>query len=391
MFKRNVRTCICRTHAKQKLLSQHRTTRNYKRPRQATSRLKFIRPQLECFEVTERRKIRPVDVIGIGINATDTIIRLPDFPSSDSKVELLSAETKPGGQVATAVVACQRWGLRTRYIGKIGDDAAGKFQAREMAREGVEAHWLKVANSASQSSFILVDDRSGERTVLWKRDPRIAILPSDLRLHWLRDCHALLVDGHDTAASTRAARWACQANIPVIADLDNLYPGVKGLLKHVDFPISSREFPERLTGEQDLLKSLPQIHSQFKCCLTTATLGNLGAIAWNGEKFFLSRAFKVHAVDTTGAGDVFHAGFIYGLFQGWPVEVTLEFSNAAAALNCTAPGARGRIATLAKIDSLRRTCGRSKRAYSRKQLLEASKAAICEFPRRSQDSIKKAK
>jgi sulfofructose kinase len=327
-----------------------------------------------------RRTKRPIDVLGIGINATDTIIRLPHFPASDSKIELISAETKPGGQVASAMVACQRWGLRTRYVGKIGDDAAGNFQEREMAREGVESHWITAANSASQTSFILVDAQTGERTVLWKRDPRIAIAPSDLRSHWLQGCRALLVDGHDTAASTQASRWARKERIPVIADLDNLYRGVKALLKFVDFPISSKDFPARLTGEQNLLKSLPQIHAEFKCRLTTATLGSLGALAWDGERFFLVRGFKVRALDTTGAGDIFHAGFIYGFLQGWSFEVILEFSNAAAAFNCTAFGARGRIASLAEIDNLRRTAARSKRAFTSKQLLEASQTAIRKFP-----------
>ena len=322
--------------------------------------------------MSRKRKARQIDVVGLGINATDTIIRLPHFPATDSKIELLSAEIRPGGQVATAMVACRRWRLRTRYIGKIGDDPAGKFQVSEMAREGVQAIWIRTANCSSQCSFILVDGRSGERTVLWQRDPRIAIAPSDLRRRSLRGCRALLVDGHDTAASTRAARWARQEFIPVVADLDNLYTGVKGLLKHVDFPITSKDFPERLTGERNLLKSLPKIHSQFKCCLTTATLGHLGAIAWDGSRFFLSPGFRVRALDTTGAGDIFHAGFIYGLLQRWSVEVTLEFSNAAAAINCTASGASGGIASLAEIDNLRRKGERSKFAYTRKQLLEAS-------------------
>ena len=330
--------------------------------------------------MSRKRKTQQIDVVGVGINATDTIIRLPHFPASDSKIELLSAEIKPGGQVATAMVACQRWGLRTRYIGKIGDDAAGKFQISEMAREGVQALWMRTADCSSQSSFILVDARSGERTVFWKRDPRIAFTPSDLRRQSLKGCRALLVDGHDTAASTRAARWARQENIPVVADLDNLYRGVKALLKYVDFPITSKDFPGRLTGERNLLKSLPKIHSQFKCCLTTATLGGLGAIAWDGRRFFLSPGFRVRALDTTGAGDIFHAGFIYGFLQAWPLQVILEFSNAAAAINCTASGARGRIASLAEIDNLRRTAARSKPAFTPKQLLEASRAAIHKFP-----------
>jgi sulfofructose kinase len=341
--------------------------------------------------MTGKRGIQAIDVVGVGINATDMVIRLPRFPSPDSKLELISAQIKLGGQVATAMVACHRWGLRTRYIGKIGDDAVGKFQAREMAREGVESHWIKAANSTSQTSFILVDNRSGERTILWKREPRIAIVPSDLRHRWLRGCRALLVDGHDTEASTRVARWACGQEIPVIADLDNLYPGVKGLLKYVDFPVTSKDFPERLTGERDLLKSLPRIHSQFKCRLTIATLGKLGAIAWNGERFFLVPGFKIRAIDTTGAGDIFHAGFIYGILLGWPIEVILEFSNAAAALNCTALGARGRIGTLAEIDNLRRTGARSKHTYSRRQLLEASEVASRNFPAGLSGSIKKAK
>jgi sulfofructose kinase len=341
--------------------------------------------------MNKSRAKRPIDVVGVGINATDTIIRLPHFPSSDSKVELLSVDIKPGGQVASAMVACQRWGLRTRYVGKIGDDAAGKFQVREMAREAVEAHWINAANSTSQTSFIIVDARTGERTVVWKRDPRIAIAPSDLRRRWLQGCRALLVDGHDTSASSQAARWARAERIPVIADLDNLYRGVKALIKFVDFPITSKDFPARLTGERNLLKSLPQIHAEFKCRLTTATLGSLGAIAWNGERFFLVRGFKVRALDTTGAGDIFHAGFVYGFLQGWPFEVILEFSNAAAALNCTAFGARGRIANLAEIDNLRRTAARSKRAFTPKQLLEASQAAIRKSPGLRPSSAEKHK
>jgi sulfofructose kinase len=329
--------------------------------------------------MSKQRKLQPIDIVGVGINAADTIIRLPHFPAADSKVELISAEIKPGGQVASAMVACRRWGLRTRYIGKIGGDAVGKLQVHEMVREGVETHWIKVADSTSQTSFILVDDRSGERTILWKRDRRIAIAPSDLRRHWLKGCRALLVDGHDTAASTQAARWARQEGIPAIADLDNIYRGVKGLLRSIDFPITSKDFPERLTGEQNLLKSLPEIHSEFKCCLTTATLGRLGAIAWDGERFFLIPGFKVRAVDTTGAGDIFHAGFMYGLLKGWRIEVILEFSNAAAALNCTALGARGKIASLTEIDNLRRHGDRSRHAYTRRQLLKASEAASRRF------------
>ncbi|HXX20856.1 MAG TPA: PfkB family carbohydrate kinase [Candidatus Acidoferrum sp.] len=316
-----------------------------------------------------------VDVVGVGINATDTIIRLPRFPASDSKIELLAADVMPGGQVASAMVACRRWGLSARYVGKIGDDAAGQLQRSEMEREEVEAHWITAAGCSSQIAFILVDDSTGERTVLWKRDPAIALRPADLKREWISGARVLLIDGHDTEAATQAARWAREERMQVVGDFDNLYPGVQALLHHVDFPIASRDFPERLTGEHDLLKSLPMIFSEFKCRLIGATLGRLGALAWDGERFFHRPGFLVRAVDTTGAGDIFHGAFVYGLAREWPTEKTLDFSCAAAALNCTAPGARGNIAPIDEIEALLRTGQRSEQAYTEDALRNAARAA----------------
>jgi len=322
-----------------------------------------------------KRALSSVDVVGVGINATDTIIRLPHFPSPDSKVELLSADVKPGGQVASAMVACRRWGLGSRYVGKIGDDAAGRFQMEQMAREGVEAHWIIVPGVASQSAYILVDETSGERTVLWRRDPKIAIEPQDLKHNWISGARGLLVDGHDTGAAIHAAKWAREECIPVVGDFDNRYPGIEVLLQYVDFVITSKDFPERLTGERDLLNSLPKIFSKFKCRLTAATLGRLGVLAWNGQSFLLCSGFRIEAVDTIGAGDIFHGAFLYGLVQGWTVAENLDFSCAAAALNRTAPGARGGIATLDEIAKLRREGERSEPAYPSKVLAAAALAA----------------
>lgn len=316
------------------------------------------------------------DVVGVGINATDTIIRLPHFPVPDSKVELLSAEIKPGGQVASGIVACRRWGLSARYVGKIGDDPAGQLQIEEMKREGVDAHWIIAAGSMSQSSYILVDEQSGERTVLWKRDSSIALRPADLRREWISGARALLVDGHDTDAATQAARWAREDEIPVVGDFDNRYPRVEALLEHVDFAITSKDFPERLTGDRNLSKSLPEISRRFKCRLTAATLGRLGVLAWNGKRFLQCPGFRVDAVDTTGAGDIFHGAFMFGLVRSWSLEEMLEFSCAAAALNCTAPGARGHIATLDEVAMLRKTGERSELAYTETLLAAASASAL---------------
>jgi len=297
---------------------------------------------------------RRVDVVGVGVNAVDTLIRLPRFPASDSKMEFSESAVMPGGQVASAMIACQKWGLSTSYVGKVGDDEYGELHRDEFAKAGVQAHLIQAAGCASQSSFILVDESSGDRTVLWKRDPRVALRPEDLRREWIVEARALLVDGHDTEAAALAARWARDAGIPVTADLDNLYPGVEALLENVDFLVSSKEFPERLTGEKDLLKSLPLLQQKFKNRLTAATLGRDGVLAWNGSNFKYHPAYQVDAVDTTGAGDIFHAAFVYAQLEGLELEEQLSISCAAAGLNCTGSGARGHLASLEGIRKLMR-------------------------------------
>jgi len=315
-----------------------------------------------------------VDIAGVGLNAMDTIIRLPYFPGFNSKVEFRRSEVFPGGQVASAMVACSAWGLKARYVGKVGDDAFASMQRTEMERAEVESRWILAPDCQSQSSFILVDERNGERTVLWKRDPRLELFPSEIRREWVVRSKFLHVDGHDCSGAAAAARWAREASIPVIADLDNLYPGVEALLENVDYLISSREFPARLTGELDLFLSLPMLFERFGSRVTAATLGEDGVLAWDGARFHYSPAFAITPVDTTGAGDIFHAGFAYAKIQGWDLGRTLEFSCAAAGLACTAPGARGGIASLTCIEELIRKGARRTAAYSQERLGASGKA-----------------
>lgn len=315
-----------------------------------------------------------VDIVGVGLNATDTLIRLPHFPAFNSKVEFRVSEVLPGGQVATAVTACARWGLQARYVGKIGDDVAGTLQRSEMTKAGIEAHWIEVPQCQSQSSFILVDEVSGERTVLWKRDARLELLPEELQPTWVTQAKLLHVDGHDCAGATRAARWAREAQIPVTADLDNRYPGVEVLLENVDYAIASKEFYNRLLGHSDPFVSLSGVADRFGCRLTAATLGADGVIAWDGTRFHYSPAFKLNPVDTTGAGDVFHAGFAFALLRGDDLQRSLEFSCAAAGLACMGMGARGGIASLADIERLLANGSRRPSVYTQGQL-EAARTA----------------
>jgi len=307
-------------------------------------------------------KSSKVDLVGVGLNATDTVIPLSNYPPRGSKVEYRTATVLPGGQVASTVVACQQWGLRTRYVGKLGDDAAAALHREAFAHAGVETQLITVSGGASPQSLILVDS-GGERTVLCRRDERLILQPGDLDREWIVNARALHVDGHDTAAATLAAGWARAAGIPVIADLDEPYPGVEDLLKNIDYLIVSRDLPCQLMAEPDLEKALQQMQRRYGCILAAATLGEQGALAWDGKQFHHTPAYCVPVVDTTGAGDIFHAGFIYGLLQEWPLDRQLDFACAAAALNCMAVGARGGIQTLEAIENLMVKGSRHQVAY----------------------------
>jgi sulfofructose kinase len=292
-----------------------------------------------------------VDVVGVGLNATDTLIKVLRYPERGSKVESESVSVLPGGQVASAVIACQHWGLKTRYVGKLGDDFAADLHRQEFASAGVEAQIITAHGRASHQSFILVDP-NGERTVVRRQDERLVLQPGEIKREWISKARVLLIDGCDTAAATVAAKWAREAEIPVIADFDEAYSGIEELIKNVDYLIVSRDFPRMICGESDLKSSLSRLQSRFNCRLTAATLGIDGVLAWTGERFHHAAAFRVPAIDTTGAGDIFHAGFIYALLAGWPLTRQLDFACAAAALNCTANGARGGIRAADEIEKL---------------------------------------
>jgi sulfofructose kinase len=298
-----------------------------------------------------------VDLVGVGLNATDTVIPLASYPTRGSKIEFSAADLMPGGQVASTVVACQNWGMRTRYVGSLGDDSAAALHRKAFDDAGVETQIITTSGCASRQSLVLVDG-GGERTVLWRKDVRLDLRPTDLKREWIVNARALHVDGYDTAVATMAAGWARAAGIPVIADLDELYPGVEGLLENIDYLIVSRDFPCRLMDEPNLEKALQQMQRRYGALLSAATLGEEGVLAWNGKQFHHTQAYRVPVVDTTGAGDIFHAGFIYGLFQEWPLERQLDFACAAAALNCMSVGARGGIQTVETIEALMTTGAR---------------------------------
>ena len=304
------------------------------------------------FEITLPEN-KPFDAVALGLNAIDHIIVVPHYPEFNSKVKFDSHHLTAGGQCATAMVALARLGQRTRYIGKIGDDETGRLQIQSLLSEGVETKDLIVEKGAeSQIAFIVVDARNGERTVIWNRDEKLLIQESEVDREAVTSGRALLLDGHNVAASILAASCAQEAGVPTVLDIDNIYEGANRLLPLIDFLISSATVPHRMTGEADLRLALKKLQKMTGSMFVAATLGVEGVLAYFRGEYIYSPAFSVKAADTTGAGDAFHAGFIYGLLKGFSVEETLRVANAVAGLKCRAVGARTSLPTLEELSAL---------------------------------------
>jgi len=286
------------------------------------------------------------DLVGVGLNATDTLLLVPTFPAYGGKVRIAQEVLSPGGQVASALTTAAKLGLSTKYIGTVGDDARGEIQMESLRSTGMDLHDVEVrTNCANQSAYIVIEQSTGERTVFWSRPDCLTLDPERITDANIACARMLHIDGHDTPAVEKAARVARAHGIPVSCDVDTIYPGFDRVLPLVDYLVSSSEFPARWTGESDPFSALEMIQTQHGMKVAAMTLGSDGALARVDGSYIYAPGFVVDCVDTTGAGDVFHGAFCYSVIKGMPLVYGLEFSCAMAALNCTKLGARGGIAT----------------------------------------------
>ncbi len=292
---------------------------------------------------------KPFDVVGFGLNAVDHLCVVEQFPRFDTKSEILHYEILAGGQVATAIAFIARMGMKGKYIGKVGSDELGRISLQSLRSEAIDTSSVLVAHGArNQYAFIIIDRQSGERTILWERDPRLSFEHSELKREDICAGRILYIDGHDEPAALTAAAWAQAEGIPVIVDLDKVVPRCDELLPNIDFLIVSSNFAPEFTGISDPIESLMALRRSCDGFLGV-TLGARGAMAVIGDSCIRFPGFKVRAVDTTGAGDIFHGAFAYGLLRNWPLEEIMTFANAAAALNCTRLGARNAMPSLQEI------------------------------------------
>jgi sulfofructose kinase len=303
------------------------------------------------------------DVLGIGLNATDTLILLQQFPPYAGKIAFDRELLSPGGQVATAIVACAKLGLRTKYIGTIGDDLRGQIQRESLDGTGVDTSGVTVRPGCpNQTAYILIDERTGERTVLWQRSDCLRLTPADVNPDDVRNARMLHIDGYDIEAASYASSVARASGVPVSLDVDTVYAGFESVLKNVDYLVAGSNWPEKWTGEADPFTALSTLQAEHGFRIASMTLGDAGALALSGGVWTYSPAYQVTCADTTGAGDVFHGAFCYAIVSEMPMDEALDFANAAAAINCTAVGARGHVPSRLEVDALRESAKKGKTA-----------------------------
>lgn len=295
------------------------------------------------------------DAVGFGTNAVDYLIVVPEYPQFGSKIKLTEYIQSAGGVTASTMVGIQRLGGKTAYAGRYGTDREGDFGLQTMRDEGVNIEFCEqIAEKKTQIAFILIDEKTGERTVIWDRDEALSYKPEEAPLEIATQGKILHTDAHDPFACARMARAAKEAGVVVSVDADNVYEGLPELLPFVDVLISSSEFPHKLTGIADERAALIEIQNRYGCALVGKTKGKEGGLVYADGVFLSAKAYEVPGGcrDTTGAGDAFHAGFLYGLLAGEEIESSLKIANAVAALKCRALGARTSLPNKLEVNEL---------------------------------------
>jgi sulfofructose kinase len=297
---------------------------------------------------------RSWDVVGVGANSVDFVHLLPGYPQpfgSFAKMKIEKQEILCGGQMATAMCACGRLGLRAKYAGVTGTDDNGRRVRRELEQRGIDLSDVVIRDAQNQFAVILVDQTNGDRIVLWDRDEKLMMREREIPVDAIGLSRVLHVDDVDQGAAIRAAQVARDLGVPVTSDIDRLTDRTEELIDAVTIPIFAEHVPTRVTGlndQEEALRRLKKPHHR----LLVVTLGEQGAMALDGDRIHYVPAFQVTAIDTTGAGDVFRAGFIFALLREWPTEELLRFANAAAAVSCTRLGALGGIPALTDVEGL---------------------------------------
>jgi sulfofructose kinase len=277
---------------------------------------------------------KPPDVVGMGAVAWDRFLVVPRFPKPDEKIRAIQCEECAGGTVATALVALQRWGLGTRLISTIGFDQESDRILEILHEEGIDSsHLVRRRDAEARKSVILVDNRNGDRCVVSGPHKVPPIEPGELKPEWFEGARVLHLDTTVDECGVEAARMARSLGMTVTLDAERMTPRIGDLLPQCDMVIASYDFAYEVTGQEKL--SLAAYGLYLKSGRpTVVTRGREGCEYVSSELQFFQPAFKAPVVDGTGAGDVFHAAYIFGLLAAWDVREIVRFAAWAASQAC---------------------------------------------------------
>ncbi|MFO7915511.1 MAG: PfkB family carbohydrate kinase [Candidatus Krumholzibacteriales bacterium] len=283
------------------------------------------------------------DAVSFGYSAMDYLGIVPHFPAENLKLEMERFEIQGGGPAATAAVTMRRLGLKTAYSGIVADDGFGRTMLELLNKEDIDTSSVIIEqNARSQFAFIMVDRSTGKRTILWTRGTLPFIRPDQVDRDLILSANGLLVDTLEPEAAAHAAGIASENNIPVVIDAGTLRDKVEEILPFCDYIVASETFASQISNNGTVEEALEQINS-YNPRGAVVTLGENGCAGLEGNNIFREQGFKIKAVDTTGAGDVFHGAFLYGVLQGWDLRKISVFSNAVAGLKCRKLGGRAGI------------------------------------------------
>lgn len=289
-------------------------------------------------------------LLGIGQISLDRVLRVDELPAPGEKRRVLSERRLPGGQVATALLAARRLGAACRFVGAIGSDEAGRRAAAPLRDAGVDLrHLACLEGVASRTATVLVDERSGERSVLEHRAAALALPEAPLPAREIASAACVLLDLEHPSTSRWALAEAATAGVPVLLDADRAGEGTLALLREAAFPVVSQSFARELGagGPEETLAALAGPRTR----LAVLTRGERGSLARCGDLVIETPALAVRVVDTTGAGDVFRGALAWASLAGHGPRAALAFANAAAALSCRGAGAQGALPTRSEVEA----------------------------------------
>jgi ribokinase len=283
------------------------------------------------------------DCIGIGLCVLDRIALLSHYPRANEKTVASDYRVCGGGPVPNEIFTMARLGNKVAIIGKLGLDPEGEIVTNELAEAGVNTDYLLTTkNGRTPTAQIWIDKRNGERTVVLqeKRAPHLS--KKDIPVSLIRQSKYLLFDGRDTEVALRSAEIGRRYGVKVVLDLGSMREHLQDLLKSADIVIASESFAQAFDKSASLREICRTIRT-YGAEIAVITLGEKGCV-WSSEDSDGSMpAFPVEAIDTTGAGDVFHGAFIHGLLGNWGLEKTFRFAQAVSALQCQMLGGRGAV------------------------------------------------